>query len=136
MRKTAAKVIVGVSIGVVILAGCEKQNGGEISDSEKRSRLIAMENAELKEQLEKQKDNYERQLVQKQQLFNQCDQQRTALAEMSKGRLEGYMSDIVGPLVNENAKLQEQVKNLNTRIAELEAEIEKLKTESKLPEQQ
>jgi len=136
MRKTAAKAIVGMLIGVVILAGCEKQNGGEISDSEKRSRLIAMENAELREQLAKQKDDYERQLVQKQQLFDQCNQQRTALADMSKGRLEGYMSDIVGPLVNENAKLHEQVKSLNMRVAELEAEIENLKTESKLPEQQ
>jgi len=140
MRTTAAEVLVGALISALLLAGCEKENRGGISDSEKRSRLIAMENADLRAQLErqkqehekqmqKQKDSYQRQLAQKQQMLDQCNQQKKTLEDMSKEGIEGYMSDILGPLVNENTKLHEQVKHLNARIAQLEAKVQNLEAE-------
>ncbi len=136
---------IGIVFGLMLIAGCEEEEKisdtmTDITPDAKRSRLIAVENAQLKQQIKKLKDLHagelqrqkelndkERQRLQRQ--LDSCLRVQAASEEISKKGVESYMQDIVGPLTDENARLQEENKNLKTQIEKLKAEIDKLKTE-------
>jgi hypothetical protein len=139
-RSVSKMLVLAISIvfGTMLFAGCEEEE--KISDTNldttpgvKQSRLIAVENAQLKQQIEKLKDLHSKEMqrqkelndkeMQKQQKqLDSCLRAQAASAEISKKGVESYMKDIVGPLSDENAKLREENKALK-------AQIEKLKTE-------
>ncbi len=143
MARSVSKMLVlaiGIVFGLMLFAGCEEEE--KISDTmtdttpdAKRSRLIAVENAQLKQQIEKLKDLHagelqrqkelndkERQKLQRQ--LDSCLREKAAMDEISKKGVESYMQDIVGPLTDENAKLQEENKNLKALIEKLKTELE------------
>ncbi|MDH4241188.1 MAG: hypothetical protein OEW48_16645 [Phycisphaerae bacterium] len=150
MKESAHKTLVlAVSIifSIMLFSGCEEE--AKISDTKpdtqpdtqpdaKRSRLIAIENAQLKAQIEKLKDLHTREMQRQkelndkerqrqQQQLDGCLQAKAAMEEMSEKGVENYMRDILGPIADENTKLQEEIKSLKEQIEKLKAEIEEAK---------
>jgi outer membrane murein-binding lipoprotein Lpp len=131
---------VSVVLSAMLFAGCEEEE--KISDTNldttpgvKQSRLIAVENSRLKKQIEQMKIQHASEL-QKQKELNDKERQRlqrqldsclraeAASEDISKKGVESYMQDIVGPLTDENAKLQEENKTLKAQIEKLKSELE------------
>jgi hypothetical protein len=139
MKESAYKTLVlafGIIFGILLIAGCEEEEKlsntmpDTIPDA-RRSRLIAAENAQLQKQIEELKILHARQMERQkslhtkekdsqQKLLDNCLRDKKRMEEMSKKGVEEYMQDVLGPLSEENTKLQEEIKTLK-------AEIEKLK---------
>ena len=101
--------ILAVCIVVIMLiAGCEEQ------DPARKSRLIAAENIQLKEQLE--------------QCEAEVEKQR-ALEEQSQEQVAGLMNEISKTFGEENKKLREENKALKVQIKQLEAQVQQLEKE-------
>ncbi|MBW8042049.1 MAG: hypothetical protein FVQ85_18895 [Planctomycetes bacterium] len=123
---------VGIVIGFMLIAGCEEEENlsnakPDTEPNTKRSRLIAVENAQLKEQIERQKGSQTREIERlknlhaketdrQKKLFDNCLREKEALEEMSKKGVENYMQDILGPLSEENVKLREEIETLKAQI--------------------
>jgi hypothetical protein len=150
MKESAHKTLVlAVSIifSIMLIAGCEEEQ--KISDTKpdatldtppnaKRSRLIAIENAQLKARIEKLKDLHTREMEsqknlhtkeknRQKKLLDNCLQAKAAMEEMSEKGVENYMQKVLGPLADENAKLQEENKGLKEQIEKLKTELEEAK---------
>ena len=124
----------------MLIAGCEAEE--KISDTQpditpdaKRSRLIAAENAQLKQQivklkevhageLERLKELNHKEMQRQQKKLDSCLQAKAAMEEISIKGVESYMQNIVGPLTEENAKLQEENNTLKAQIEKLKTELE------------
>ena len=126
MKGPAPKTLVlavGIVVGIMLIAGCEEEeNLSDTKPNTKRSRLIAVENTQLKNQIEKLKNLHAGEIERQKKQLDKCLQQKKTLQEMSRKGVENYIEDILGPLAEENAKLHEEIKTLK-------AQIEKLKTE-------
>jgi hypothetical protein len=152
MRESAYKTLfltVGIIFSIMLFAGCEEEE--KITDTMndtppdvKRSRLIAVENEQLKAQIEKLKVLHTREMEKQESLHNKekgemqqrldtCLQEKKILDEMSKKGIENYMQDILGPVSEENAKLQEEIKTLKAQIEKLKADLEELKKPKVVP---
>jgi hypothetical protein len=110
----------------------------------KRSRLIAVENVQLKAQIEKLKVLHTREMEKQERLHNKekgdiqqrldtCLQENKVLDEMSNKGVEEYMQDFLGPISAENAKLQEEIKTLKAQVEKLKTELEELKKPKVVP---
>lgn len=146
MKESAHKTLVlavSIIVGLMLIAGCEEEQ--KISDTMpdtipdtmldtqpdiKRSRLIAIENAQLKAQIEELKDSHTREMERQKnlhtrekdrqkKLLDNCLREKGALQEMSKQGVENYMQKVLGPIVDENAKLHEENKTLKEQIEKL-----------------
>lgn len=124
MKGQTRKVFVLVTIAVFILiAGCDQQN----QSNTRKSRLVAVENLKLKEQLQ-QRDN---QIKRKEELLKQCWQEKKALQnQLGKERRE-ELNDVFGDILEHSQKLQQENKELKARVKKLETKLKEL--EQKLP---
>lgn len=151
MKESAHKTLVlAVSIifCIIFIAGCEEEE--KISDTKldtqqdgkpdahpdaKRSRLIAIENAQLKAQIGKLKNSHTREMerqknlhtkekAEQKKLLDNCLREKGILQEMSTKGIENYMQNILEPFAAENTKLQEENKALKEQIEKLKAELE------------
>ena len=118
--------VVGVVFGFMLFTGCDDEGNlsGTQSDkttNNKQSRLIAIENAQLKAQIEELKKLHSGEIEKQKKLLDNCLQEKKALEDVSTKGIDEYMKDFLGPLTEENAKLLEENKALK-------AQIEKLKT--------
>ncbi len=150
MKEPARKTLVlavSIIVGLMLIAGCEEE--AKISDAKpdakldtppnaKRSRLIAIENARLKEQIRRLKDSHTREMEKQKnlhtkeknkqkKLLDNCLRQKGALQDMSKKGVDKYMQNFLGPLADENTKLQEEIKTLKAQIEKLKTELEEAK---------
>ena len=148
MARSVSKAIVlavGIVFGLMLIAGCEEEEKIpdtktdaqlDITPDAKRSRLIAVENVQLKQQIEKLKEMHAGELqrqkklndkeIQKQQReLENCLQAKGAMEEISKKGVETYMQNILGPLTDENAKLQEENKDLRHKLRSLKQSLKK-----------
>ena len=133
MKKPAPKAFilaVGVVFVVMLTAGCEEQN----LSGTKRSRLIAAENRQLKEQLKQRDAGIERQ----KELLEKCLEEKKSLEEQMKEKIKSQVSDILAlfgeadkEVREENEKLEAQIEELQKEIDNLKAEITRLKEELK-----
>jgi hypothetical protein len=135
---------VGIVVGIMLITGCEEEEKlsattklDEAPDA-KRSRLIAVENAQLKKQIEelkslhasemeKQQNLHAKERERQKRLLDNCLREKGVLEEMSKKGVENYMQNILGPVVDENAKLKEEIKTLKTQIEKLKTELKEAK---------
>jgi hypothetical protein len=154
MARTVSKTLVlavGIIFSMMLIAGCEEE--AKISDTKpdtqpdakpdtqpdtKRSRLIAIENAQLKAQIEKlknlhdremqrQKELHDKESQRQQQQLDSCLQAKAAMEEMSKKGVEEYMQNILGPISEENTKLREEIETLKAQNEKLKTELEEAK---------
>ncbi|NIP55511.1 MAG: hypothetical protein GWN55_16860 [Phycisphaerae bacterium] len=151
MRESAYKTLVlavGIIFCIMLIAGCEEEE--KISDTmtdtpdAKRSRLIAVENVQLKKQIEKltalhasemkrQKDLNTREKDDLQRRLDNCLREKKGMEEMSKKGVEEYMQNVLGPISEENTKLREEIETLKAQIEKLTKELEELKRPKVVP---
>ena len=130
MKRPVPKTLVlavGIIIGFMLIAGCEEEENlsntkPDAEPNAKRSRLIAIENTQLKAQIEKLEKLHSSEMEKQKKLLDNCLREKKTLEDVSTKGLDSYMKDFLGPLAEENAKLREENKTLK-------AQIEKLKTE-------
>jgi len=140
--KTRAKSLLPTVLAVVffcsLFAGCDKNTTPATAKSEKMSRLIAVENAQLIKKLKDQEASCQKQLANQKILndrqikrlkyaLDKSEKENQGLHELSDKGVQEYMSNIVGPLVDENNKLKAEIKNLEGQIALLKAQVGQLK---------
>lgn len=127
MKEPIQKIFILV-IGVAIAsgAGCQEQR----LSSEKKSRLIAAENIQLKKELEqhdkeieKLKKLHDKETKQQEELLTKCLQEKELWKQKAQQNIKEQVDSVLAAVVDENTKLREEIKNLK-------AEIEKLKTEA------
>lgn len=121
-------VAVGIVFGIMLIAGCEEEekNPSNITSDAKRSRLIAIENRELKQQIERLTKTHAKEIKKQKEMLDKCEREKKGLEDLSSKGVDSFMKDVLGPLADENTKLNEEIKILN-------AQIEKLKAEHKTP---
>ena len=132
-----AALMMGVVFSLVVCPGCQQE---QAQPDVKQARVLAAENAQLKSQIEtqqqhceerlaKQKQHYEQQIARQKKQLDGCRQQNESLTELSREGVDKYMQDIVSPLVDENRKLQETIKTLETQVEQLQAELKQARKE-------
>lgn len=129
MRRWAKRTLVlatAIVVGIVLIAGCEEEQ--ELPDA-KRARLIAVENAQLKSEIEKQKRNCERKIASQKEQLDKCLQTNKALQEASKENIEKLMDTALMMAVEENTKLLEENQSLKAQMEQLQMDKEILKKE-------
>ena len=138
MKESAHKTLVlavSIIVSIMLISGCEEEEKltETIPDTPpdiKRSRLIAVENAQLKQQIEKltvlhasqmerQKNLHAKEKDRLQQLLDKCLREKGALEEISRKGIEDYLQNILGSISDENAKLQKENKALKEQIEKL-----------------
>ena len=119
MRKSVQKTLVltiGIVFVIMLLAGCQEQ---ALSDT-KKSRLIADENRQLKQQL----TQSDRKIQKQKELLENCLEEKKNLRAM----LQGQVKDLLGPafekISRENAELRKENERLKAQIEELKKQLE------------
>lgn len=99
---------------VTITAGCQQQD----SSDTKKSRFIADENRQLKQQLEIKNQQIEHQKA----LLDKCAEDKTGLARQLESKNDALVNDVIKmfdegtkQLQQENEKLKERIKSLEQR---------------------
>ena len=110
-----APILAVVVFAIMLATGCEGQNAQDT----KRSRLIANENRQLKDQLEQTEKRLEK-----------CRQEKEAMEERAQEDDSTPMEFVIGEnqrLSKENEELKVQTGQLEARVQELEEELQGLK---------
>ena len=135
MKRPVPKTLVlavGIIVCFMLIAGCEEEENlsntkPDTEPNTKRSRLIAIENAQLKAQIEKLKNLHAGEMEKQKKLLDKCLREKEDLTKLSSEGVDSYMQDILGPLSEENVKLQEEIKTLKAQIEKLKTELEEAK---------
>ena len=124
MKKAVKKgFIVAVSIIVIVfIAGCEEQQ----LSGEKKSRLIAAENMELKRELQRRskeieglKELYDREIEKQEKLLAKCQEEKETWKEKSRQNVRNQVNDVADALMEQNAKLRRENEKLKAQIEQL-----------------
>jgi len=124
MKRPAQKVILTVSVAAITLfAGCEEQY---LSDT-KKVRLIAVENRQLKKQLEqcrkkveKQEKRYDTDMEKQKKLLDKCLAEKKGLRERLQKKTRDQLDSVLGVVLEQNTKLRDENQKLRARIEKLE----------------
>ncbi|MHC4159249.1 MAG: hypothetical protein ACYSSO_09245 [Planctomycetota bacterium] len=139
--KRPAKMAFVLAVGIVVLfiAGCEEQNLLAV----RKSRLVVLENEQLKVQLEecKQKNEQQKELFEKEleeqkrglereikkqgRLLDRCLKEKMVLANTTEEYVQGRLDSVFKSIVDENVKLNQENKDLKAEIERLREEAEK-----------
>ena len=129
MKESAPKMLV-VAVGfvfvIMLFAGCEEeeQNSSNTTSDAKRSRLISIENRQLKQQIEELKKTHAKEIKRQNELLGRCEREKKNLEKLSSKGVDSYMKDILGPIAEENAKLHEEIETLKAQIEKLKKDKE------------
>jgi predicted RNase H-like nuclease (RuvC/YqgF family) len=120
MKTALHKTLVLTSgIFIMLAVGCEEQN----TSNPKRDRLVAVEGARLKNDLELRDKKIEEQ----KELLEECEQEKKALSVYSKVDFKERLDGVIADLSKENTRLQGENKEFKARIEQLEKELRQLK---------
>lgn len=128
MKGFMPKVVVAV-MGVVALlcASCREQE----LPGEKASRVIAAENMQLKrdlasrdQEIAKLKAQYAKEMKQQQEELAKCVQRNKALEKQLQQSVKEQVEGVVTTVVEENARLQQEIKALKGEIEKLRQQIQ------------
>jgi hypothetical protein len=118
--------VLAVGIVIALIAGCGEQQ----LPSEKKSRLIAVENAKLKKEiaqrdleLENLKGRHTRDVEQREQQLAKCRKRVEDCTEYLHGKIEKQMDEFFGTMMEGGAKALEENNMLRAEIAELRAKL-------------
>jgi len=127
-RQKTLVLAVGVVVAIMFIASCEEeQNLTDTKLATKKSRLVAVENMQLKKQIEQQERMHANAMKKQKELLNKCLQDKKALEEVSAQTVRNLMDDVLANIIEENAKLQKENEALKAQIEQLEKEFEELK---------
>jgi regulator of replication initiation timing len=122
--------VFGVAFCLPPISGCGKEGAATVSNDPKAARFLAIENENLKKQLADQKLQSEEQInslkkqhademAGRQTQLDNCMAENKNLQEMSQKGVDGYMQNVLSPVVDENAKLKKEIESLKAQIEEL-----------------
>jgi len=125
MKRPVQKALV-LAVGVVVLiAGC----GAPEPPSVKKSRLIAAENRQLREELEqrskeieKLKERHDREMKEQEEVLAKCLEEKETWKKKSQESIRDQVKGVLDVVVEENAKLREENEGLKAQIEELQKE--------------
>jgi len=111
--------LLAISVAIIILSvGCQEEK----LPSEKKSRIIAAENMKLKKELEqrdktieKLNKQHEKQVQQQKELLAECLKQKGTLEKQLQQNVKEQIDEVLANVIEENAKLQEEIKKLKTQ---------------------
>jgi len=127
-RQKTLVLAVGVVVAIMFIASCEEeQNLSDTKLTTKKSRLVAVENMQLKKQIEQQERLHANAMKKQKKLLDKCLQDKKALEEVSAQTVRNLMDDVLANIIEENAKLQKENEGLKAQIEQLEKEFEELK---------
>jgi outer membrane murein-binding lipoprotein Lpp len=136
---------VGSCLIAVLIAGCEEQNLSTV----KKSRLIAYENRQLKEQLAQQEKKIEDQLAQQKKeikeqvaqrekqieernkLLEECQQRRKILEERFEGEVNTRINEKMAIFIQASEQMRQENDEFKAQVAELSAQVSKLEQQLK-----
>lgn len=119
-----------ICVVIMLIAGCEEQN----LSSTKKSRLIAVENMELKKELEQRgeeikrlQEQHEKQIKQQEQKLAICLKQKEAFKKQLGQNIQEKVGSVVNAVMQENKKLRKENEGLKAQIEKLKTELEEAK---------
>ncbi|MFA5553173.1 MAG: hypothetical protein WCZ89_03050 [Phycisphaerae bacterium] len=116
-----AVVLVSLVLGMLLCTlGCEPEGPAAAPPDPKAERLYAAQNIELKKQIEELEKSYERQLVEKEMLLEQCRNQNDELQlQLGEEASQIFENDLVKILMEESQRLTEENQELREQIEQL-----------------
>ncbi len=125
MKKAVRKgfvLVVSVVVVVMLIAGCEEQQ----LPSEKKSRLIAAENMQLKKDLERRsedierlKELHDREIQKQEKLLAKCLDEKVTWKEKSRQNIRNQVNGVVDAIMEQNAKIRRENEKLKAQIEQL-----------------
>ena len=125
MKKSGTTpVVLMVAVGFVLMsiAGCQEQD----PSNTRMSKLIALENKQLKKQLEQCDEEIENQ----KQLLEECQEVKQVLVKQAKENFENIVAPLLQNFAEKTRKLQEENTKLKAQTEELKTETEELKAQT------
>jgi uncharacterized lipoprotein YajG len=127
MRNTNLGTLLTI-VAVLLLAGCQKQQQQE-APNQQQARLLAAENAELQKQLAERKAEIEtlqkrsaQELRKRDQELIKCKVRIDALEQDLKKGIDERVKSVAAAVMDENAKLRQEVEQLKAELAKLKAQ--------------
>jgi len=115
--------VLAVGIAVMLIAGCGEQEPPSV----KKSRLIAVENARLKKELEqrnreieKLKELHNKEIKKQEKLLAECVQEKESWKQKAQQNVEKQVKGVFDAIMEQNAKLLEENKKLKAQIEKLQ----------------
>lgn len=99
-----------VVFSVMLVTGCDEE-----ASNERMAKLIANENRQLKKQLEQR----DREIQKQKQLLEKCGQEKKALQEQTKKNIQEQVQDVLGVVMEQNAKMRQEIEALKNELEEL-----------------
>ncbi len=110
---------------VSFLAGCQQQ---QEAPNQQQGRLLAAQNADLQKQLEQRQaevkvlqEKHTKELRQRDQELIRCKVRIDALQQEVKKGVEERVKSLTAPVLDENARLRQEIVDLKTQIEKLKA---------------
>jgi len=124
MKRAARKIFVlAVCVVVMLIAGCGEQEPPGV----KKSRLIAVENMQLKRELEQSsreierlKELHNRESRKQEKLLAECGQEKESLKQKAQQNVKNQVKGVFDAVMEQNAKLLEENKKLKAQIEKLQ----------------
>ncbi len=124
MKKPATKILVlAVCVVVMSIAGCGEQE----PPSMKKSRLIAVENMQLKRELEqcnreieKLIELHNRESRKQEKILTECVQEKKSWKQKAQQNVRNQIKGVFDAVMEQNAKLLEENKKLKAQIEKLQ----------------
>ena len=128
MKGLASEALVVGFIALVVLgAGCQQ---GEVP-GEQKSRLIAAENIQLKkdiarrdQEIEALKVQHDKEMAKQQEQLTKCLERKEALEKRLQQNIKEQVDSVLAVVVDENAKLREEIRELKAQIKQLQEQTE------------
>ena len=124
MKRAVRKIFVlAVCIIVMSIAGCGEQE----LPSVKKSRLIAVENMQLKRELEQRskeierlKELHNRESRKQEKILAECVQEKDSWKQKARQNVKNQVKGVFDAVMEQNAKLREENKKLKAEIEKLQ----------------
>ena len=119
MRKpihTTLVLTTGVVFVIMLLAGCQEEN---LPDTRK-SRLIADENKQLKQQLARR----DREIEKQKELLERCLEEKKNLKDMLQGQVKDLLSPALEKVSRERNELRKENEEFRAQIEELKKQLD------------
>ncbi len=124
MKKLASKIFVlTVCVVVMSIAGCGEQE----LPSVKKSRLIAVENMQLKKELGQRNKEIERlnelhnkESKKQEKLLAKCVQEKESWKQKARQNVRNQVKDVFDAVMEQNAKLRDENEKLEAQIEKLQ----------------